>query len=150
WDLWQGTSANYAYNPAFLPSKWRGWYAFGNGALGDMGAHIFDFLSYALDLSVPTSIEAETSGVSPLAYPKSSKGIYEFPPRGPQPPVRLTWYDGGRTPPRPPELEANRPFGKEMSGCLVYGEKATIMLTDYSPRIIPESKMKEMQPTLPA
>jgi len=150
WDLWRGDSADYAYNPAYLPMVWRGWQAFGNGALGDMGCHIFDFVSYALDLSVPSSIEAQTSGVSPLAYPKSSTVVYEFPARGSQPPVRLTWYDGDRTPPRPPELEADRQFGGEMSGCLVYGDKATIKLTDYSPRIIPEAKMKELHATLPA
>ena len=37
-----------------------------------------------------------------------------------------------------------------MSGCLIYGDKATIMLHDYSPRVIPETKMNELQPSLPA
>ena len=57
WELWRGNAVDYAYSPAFLPGIWRGWCAFGNGALGDMGCHIFDFVSYALDLSVPSSIE---------------------------------------------------------------------------------------------
>jgi predicted dehydrogenase len=149
WPLWQGNSANYAYNHAFLPSVWRGWCAFGAGALGDMGTHIFDFVSYALDLSVPSSIEAQATGGTALSYPMSSKVIYEFPARAAKPPVRLTWYDGGELPPRPPELEPERKFGGEMSGCLIYGDKATILLTDYSPRIIPEAKMQALRESLP-
>lgn len=149
WDLWRGDAADYPYSPAFLPGVWRGWYAFGVGALGDMGCHIFDIVSFALDLSVPSSIEAEVGQVSPVSYPKSAKVVYEFPARGTQPPVRITWYEGGQTPPRPAELEPERRFGGEMSGCLITGDKAKILLTDYSPRIIPETKMQELRTALP-
>lgn len=149
WDLWRGGSADYPYSPEFLPGIWRGWSAFGEGALGDMGCHIFDFVFHALGLSMPSSIVGEASEVSPLTYPRSSKVVYEFPARGAQPAVRLTWYDGQRLPPRPPELEPDRPLGPFLSGCLFYGDKATILVKDYSPRIIPEAKMQELLSSLP-
>jgi len=149
WDLWQGGATKYKYNKAYLPSVWRGWYAFGNGALGDMGCHLFDLITCAMELPPPSSIIAETSGISSVAYPASSKVTYEFPARGSQPPVVLTWSEGGRMPPRPPELEPERKFGGAMIGAVLRGDKATMLITDYSPRIIPESKMRELQSSLP-
>jgi hypothetical protein len=65
-------------------------------------------------------------------------------------PLTLTWYDGGKLPARPKELEADRKL--PTSGYYMVGEKATILdTTDYclSPRIIPETKMREMHPLLP-
>ena len=35
WDLWLGTAPVRPYHPAYLPFKWRGWWDFGTGALGD-------------------------------------------------------------------------------------------------------------------
>ncbi|HBU58494.1 MAG TPA: oxidoreductase, partial [Verrucomicrobiales bacterium] len=37
WDLWLGPAPDRPYHPAYLPFKWRGWWDFGTGALGDMG-----------------------------------------------------------------------------------------------------------------
>ena len=42
WDLWLGPAKKIDYNPAYLPFNWRGWWAFGTGALGDMACHIMD------------------------------------------------------------------------------------------------------------
>ena len=39
WDLWLGPAPQRPYNPAYLPFKWRGWWDFGTGALGDIGCH---------------------------------------------------------------------------------------------------------------
>jgi len=42
WDLWLGPAAERPYNPAYVPFKWRGWWDFGTGALGDIGCHSID------------------------------------------------------------------------------------------------------------
>jgi hypothetical protein len=50
WDLWLGPAPARAYDPIYHPFKWRGWWDFGTGALGDMGCHIMDVPVLALGL----------------------------------------------------------------------------------------------------
>src|SRR5262249_1545302 len=40
WDLWLGPAPERPYSAAYHPFKWRGWWDFGTGALGDMGCHV--------------------------------------------------------------------------------------------------------------
>ncbi|MFZ9695323.1 MAG: Gfo/Idh/MocA family protein, partial [Chitinophagaceae bacterium] len=42
WNLWLGPAQKINYHPSYLPFNWRGWWAFGTGALGDMACHIMD------------------------------------------------------------------------------------------------------------
>ena len=37
WDIWLGPAADRPYSPAYCPTKWRGWWDFGTGALGGYG-----------------------------------------------------------------------------------------------------------------
>ena len=152
WELWLGRGPVNDYNKAYHPHDWRGWHAYGCGALGDMGCHIMDAAFWALDLEKvhPTSVEALTSGISDYSYPEWSRITYKFPARDKMPEVTLTWSDGGQKPERPRELEADRELA--IGGQLIVGEKATIYDgNDYcdSPRIIPEAKMRELIPHLP-
>ncbi len=144
WDLWLGPAPQRPYHQAYCPHKWRAWHDFGCGALGDMGCHILDGSFWALDLGAPVRIEAESSGVNAETYPKWSIVRYEFPARGDKPPVTLTWYDGGKMPPRPKELAPERRMGDAGGGALLYGDKGIIMTGTYGNgvRIIPEEKMK--------
>jgi len=73
-----------------------------------------------------------------------------FPARGEMPSVKLVRYDGGKRPPRPEELEADRRWPKR--GALYIGDQGTNLdATEKceSPRIIPESKMREFLPKRP-
>ena len=54
WDLWLGPAPQRPYHPAYLPFRWRGWWDFGTGALGDIGCHAFDPVFRALKLGPPT------------------------------------------------------------------------------------------------
>ena len=151
WKLWLGTSRFRPYSEQYHPWKWRGWWEFGNGALGDIGCHTMDATFYALDLGAPTSVQAETSPFTNETYPDWSIITYEFPARGSMPPFKMVWYDGGKLPERPKELEANREF-QTKRGYLLVGDKATIYNPNEKcegPRIIPESKMKVLTKKLP-
>jgi predicted dehydrogenase len=99
WDLWLGVAPKRPYNPAYLPFKWRGWWDFGTGAMGDMACHICDIAFWSLDLKNPTSIDCEVSALHAETAPLWSRIVWEFPARGALPPVRLYWYDGGQKPP---------------------------------------------------
>ncbi len=99
WDLWLGPAPARPYHSAYLPFKWRGWWDFGTGALGDIGCHTFDPVFRALKLGHPLSVEASSTRVNEETYPLASMVTYHFPARPPMPPVKLVWYDGGLRPP---------------------------------------------------
>jgi len=158
WDLWLGPAPTRPYNHVYLPFSWRGWADFGCGALGDMGCYSFDTLFRVLKLESPTSVEASTTDRYDETYPMASLIHFNFPARGDMPPVKFTWYDGGLRPPRPEELEDNRPFTMEgedgEEGLLFVGDKGKILcgFNGAKPRLIPDAKMKAFQPppkTLP-
>jgi len=89
WNLWLGVAKERAYDPAYLPFNWRGYWDFGTGALGDMGCHMMDGAYWALGLTQPTSLEATSSYQTDVSGPKASVVTYEFPARGRLPAV--TW-----------------------------------------------------------
>jgi predicted dehydrogenase len=97
WDLWLGPASERPYNHAYLPFVWRGWWAFGTGALGDMACHTMNLPYLALKLGSPTSLVAQSSPFNPEAgYPTWATVHYEFPARGDMPAVKLNWYEGHR------------------------------------------------------
>ena len=121
WDLWLGPAKRREYNACYVPFKWRGWWDFGTGALGDMACHIMDMPYWALDLGSPESVEAESGGMTNETGPDWSTITYQFPSRakvgggdsgasvGPvarveQPAVKFMWYDGIR------DGRANAPY----------------------------------------
>ncbi|MBN1845821.1 MAG: Gfo/Idh/MocA family oxidoreductase, partial [Sedimentisphaerales bacterium] len=141
WNLWLGPAPQRPYHPCYLPAEWRRWWDFGTGTLGDMGCHIFDPAFWALDLKYPTSVEATAGPFNSDTYPTALTVRYEFPARGDQPPVELTWFDGDNRSPRPAELEPQRELPSQ--GGLYYGEKGTLLYPHMgAPRLIPEERMK--------
>lgn len=137
WDLWLGPAPERPYHPAYVPFRWRGWWDFGTGALGDMGCHTANLPYMALKLTAPVAIEAEASAFNNETYPTWAIVRYEFPERNGMPPVRLTWYEGSRNGKR--VLPPNELFqGQKVSdsGCLMVGERGTLFSPDdYGARI---------------
>ncbi len=146
WDLWLGPAPSRPYNPAYLPFKWRGWWDFGTGALGDIGCHTMDPVFRALKLGAPITVQATSTRVNEESFPEGSMVTYQFPARSAQtqainrhirglsgaaagaiamPPCKLVWYDGGLRPPRPEGL----PDGNQMgaNGRMLVGEKGFIL-----------------------
>jgi len=126
WDLFIGPAPMRPYNPAYHPFRWRGWWDFGTGALGDIGCHSLDPVFRALKLKYPTSLQAVCTLVN-----------YEFPARENMPPVTLTWYDGGLRPMNIPELEEGMKMGT--GGTLYVGDKGKILDDKILPAKLRES-----------
>jgi len=145
WDLWLGPAPRRPYNPAYAPFRWRGWWDFGSGGLGDMGIHNLAPVFSALKLGAPDSVQASSTPVFPESVPLAAMVHYRFPARGDMPPVTLHWYDGGLLPERPAELGPNRPLDPE-DGIIFVGDKGKILVTGWGgehPMLLPESRDKE-------
>ncbi|MGD0499661.1 MAG: Gfo/Idh/MocA family oxidoreductase [Bryobacteraceae bacterium] len=111
WDAWLGIQEPRPYSSAYLPFNWRGWKDFGTGPIGDELIHTLGAPNLALRLTAPSSVEVtQQEGKNPYSYAKSTITKWEFPARGPMPPVTLYWYDastGARY--RPPALPEDEP-----------------------------------------
>jgi predicted dehydrogenase len=163
WDLYLGgIPEDIPYHPIYHPFNWRGWLDYGVGALGDMGAHLIDQPYWALGLTYPTSIEATSTPWGtmqlpeparltasgrprsiPVSYPMATTVHYEFAARGTQPPVKLSWYDGGLYPARPAALPDDVPL--KTNGVIFVGERGILMNDTYgqNPRLYPTSLMAD-------
>jgi predicted dehydrogenase len=153
WDLWLGPAPERPYHPAYHPFKWRGFWDFGTGALGDMGCHILDAAVWALELGAPDWVEAEAPPASEHAETAPAWSIvrYAFPPRGERPPVSLTWYDGGKLP--PPDLFDGHLPPKGSSGSLFVGSKGRLLARREQGRgylLLPERDFKDFEPPKPS
>lgn len=150
WDLWIGPAPMKSYSPAYHPCGWKGWRDFGTGALGAMGCFIMDPVFWALRLEEASffTVEAESTGVGSLTYPRASTIRYRFPARGDMPPVTVTWYDGGRKPPLPEGWPDNRQQPGS-NGIFVLGDTHTLTTDQatgtYTTRLVPESLMTSIK-----
>lgn len=106
WDSWLATASFHEYNKGYINGEWRSWYDFGNGALGDWGAHIFDTAHEFLKLGLPAEVEPLfLEGHSTFIFPQASTLAFRFPARGDMPPLELAWYDGKKNlPPLPDDI----------------------------------------------
>ena len=156
WDLWLGPASERPYHPAYHPYNWRGWRDFGTGALGAIGCHVMDGAFWALKLAEAATftVEPDSTGLTADSYPRASTVRYHFGARGDMPPVTLTWYDGGRRPPRPEELPDTRQFIGS-NGTIFVGEKGKLTFGALTagtspgqagPRFIPESLAQSYRP----
>ncbi|MFZ1534152.1 MAG: gfo/Idh/MocA family oxidoreductase, partial [Chitinophagaceae bacterium] len=154
WNLWLGPAKQIDYNPAYLPFNWRGWWAFGTGALGDMACHIMDPVFRILPILYPESAECSVGIVwkemwndtqNPDACPPSSIIHLSYPRTDGKGKIKVSWHDGGLLPARPPELLPEEPFGNWDGGVLFIGTKGKLLLDCYgeNPRLLPTKLMKE-------
>lgn len=135
YDVWLGPASQKPYHPDVLHFNWRGLWDYGTGAMGDMGAHIFDAPIWALNLGMPVKLQATSTPYSDDYLPQSESVQYEFAARGYMPPVKVTWCDGGIRPPRPEALEP----GRRVADAVYYGDKGIIMHGSHgaNPQLVP-------------
>ncbi|MEK6236041.1 MAG: Gfo/Idh/MocA family oxidoreductase, partial [Planctomycetales bacterium] len=148
WDLWLGVAAERPYvKETYHPFKWRGWYDFGAGALGDMGCHIIDPVVWALELGPPTSVGYEGPEPNKETFPAWEVLNYEFPGTKftADKTFRATWRDGGKL---PPEKLALLPKGQSLpaNGTLFVGEKGTVVTPHGKPpKLFPQEKFADFE-----
>ncbi len=147
WDQFIGPAPWRPYHSAYHPFKWRGWWDFGTGALGDMGCHTANMAFMACKLKYPTKVKAISGEVNSETYPAWASVEYDFPAREKMPACKFYWYEG-----KLPNGEKNLPpkalFNGENppgSGSLIVGTEGIL----YSPndygskfKIFPKNKTK--------
>lgn len=156
WNLWLGPAKQIDYNPAYVPFNWRGWWAFGTGALGDMACHIMDPIYRILPILYPESVECSVSSryekmwveaSYPDSCPPSSIIHLSYPRNDGKGTIKVTWMDGGLLPERPDELLPEEPMGNGDGGVLFVGSKGKLLFDCYgaNPRLLPTKLMNEVK-----
>jgi len=151
WDLWHGPVAMKDYSQHYVPTRWRGWWDYGCGALGDIGCHTFDAPFWALDLGMPTRVEVQRKEPpGPGFIPMGSVITYHFPARGKKPPVVMKWFEKGYPVPAPKRWDKGKklPSG---GGMYMEGTKDTIYHSGMRPgsvQLTPNARFMEMKPEL--
>ena len=141
WDLFTGPAKFVPYNAIYHPWNWRGWWAYGTGALGDMACHIMHPIFKGLQLGYPTKVQGSSTLLLIDCAPTAQAVRYTFPARNIPgikkvkfPEVEVFWYDGGIKPVMP----AGWPEGKDMNdaggACIFYGTKDTLVCGCYGVR----------------
>jgi predicted dehydrogenase len=152
WDGWHAARPVNPFSKRLHPENWRGWFAYGNGALGDWGAHIIDTAHRFLRLGLPHTVEAvRCDGPSEFIFPQASTLRFDFASRPGMPPVEVFWHDGvDNVPPLPAELEAGGPL-TEKNGKFIYSRALTFRGGTHGDtlRVVPEDRMREMSILLP-
>jgi predicted dehydrogenase len=154
WDLWCGPAEKRPYHSSIAPVRWRGWWNYGNGMLGDWACHTLDAPFWALELGAPSSVEAKISEHSDEISPRTAVVTYKFPARGKRPPVTLTWHEGNGMKPRVPknwEDDPKKP-GLPERGMFMAGEKNTLFSPigrPNSPRLLRTAIMEEFKKNRP-
>ncbi len=144
WDNWIGPAQWVDYHPLYHPFKWRGWWNFGTGALGDMACHLIDPPFRVLGLGYPTEVESSVGAIFsrdwvpdylPESCPPSSRTQLKFPASDKNPvEVKMDWTDGGLRPFHPELIPADHPIGDDDSanGVIMMGEKGIMTCGTYA------------------
>jgi hypothetical protein len=165
WDTWLTTATFKAYNKGYINGDWRSWFEFGNGALGDWGAHLIDTAHQFLELGLPTEVNPSfMQGHSPFIFPQESTLVFKFPKRNKKPACELTWYEGFNNQPKHPDYYGEPVRAKDIPpptagnintkrypGKVIYAKDLTFKGGSHSAalEIIPEQKAKDMASSLP-
>jgi len=148
WNLWLGPAAERPYSEGVHPFAWRKFWEYGTGALGDFGCHYIDLCHWALDLRAPTAVAAEGPSVDSVSCPEWCIARYEYPARGNQPPVKLTWYDSGKQPELADtiKLDGKRLGDVFKSAQLFIGSKGMLVSNYTQHRLLPADKFQGFTP----
>jgi hypothetical protein len=100
----------------------------------------------ALELTAPTSIEADAPKLNAHTWARRSKVRYEFPgtARTAGETIHVTWYDGEDHKPERDGLGLPESYKLPHAGSVFVGEKGSMVLPHWSqPRLFPEEKFAD-------
>lgn len=143
WPEFLGRAKTRPFSAAYHPFKWRGFWDFGTGALGDMACHTVNMPFMALNLRDPISVQATSAGHKGVVYPAWSVINFDFPALDGRPALKFFWYDGGKKA-DVALLKGMKKKGKDEletisgSGCIIVGDKDTM----YAPGDYAENEIR--------
>ena len=127
WNLWLGVAPKRPFKAnVYHAFKWRGWFDFGTGAMGDIACHAMSFFWRGLDLRDVVSVETvKTTETFAETYPKATTVKVTVTSGRQSKPVDIYWYDGKTCP--PPETCRRLTNGKleKFGGTLIAGTEGT-------------------------
>jgi hypothetical protein len=163
WDLWLGPAAARPYHREWLQRHL--WREFGTCQLGNWASHSANLGFMALKVhelwlaEAPKDprpilrIEAKSSGVNRLSFPRWEIVKWEVPARAEFPPITITWYNGEA----PGVKELLAPVVKDapakdknnwhFAGTLIVGTKGSIHTTGHNMwfHLLPEDRFRGVQ-----
>ncbi len=162
WDLWLGPAAQRPYHPDWM--KRNLWRDFGTCQLGNWASHTANLAFMALRVHELWSggangdnpvlrVEARTSGINRLSFPRWEIVKWRIPARANLGPITFTWYNGG-APGRRDLVEALEKVaaekdrrGIDFAGALIVGEKGRVHTTGHNAtfRLLPEGQFQDVQ-----
>ena len=111
WDSWLATASYHDYSKDYVNGEWRSWYDFGNGCLGDWGAHLIDTVHEFCHLGLPREIRVSNmSGHNGFVFPMQDTLTFKFDD------FDIEWYEGRDNLPDVPwnVVDANSGRGKSV------------------------------------
>ncbi len=162
WDLWLGPAAARPYNRQWMQRHL--WREFGTCQLGNWGSHSANLGFMALKVhelwlgepagAKPTlRIEAKSSGVNRLSFPKWEVVTWDVPARAEFPPIKIVWHNGG-TPgigdllgPLMKECPPQQQGMWRFAGTLIVGTKGKLHTTGHNMwfHLLPEDRFAGVQ-----
>ncbi|MFW6107146.1 MAG: Gfo/Idh/MocA family protein [bacterium] len=163
WDLWLGPAKDRPFHTQWL--RWHAWRDFATGQLGNWASHSANLAFMALKVdslwhAEPEAkprlrIQAKTNHINPVSFPRWEIITWDIPARADLPPIRFTWYNGGRGPGVRQAIEekfgeklhwgdAGPPEWRDHAGALILGTKGRLHATGHNAtiRLLPEEDFK--------
>jgi len=130
WDCWLGVAPERPFKKDVYHSfKWRGWFDFGTGAMGDIACHSMSFFFRALQLGeVLTAETIKTTETFKETYPAATTVKVTIRSARQKNPVSIYWYDGKTKPDNDVCPQAVATWGgMPLGGVLIIGDKGMYM-----------------------
>ena len=99
WEVWCNAAPYHDFSKDLAYGEWRCWYDYGNGCMGDWGAHILDCVHrFTLRGALPTEVSiSNVTGWNQFVFPIQDTLTMKFDD------VTLEWYEGLDNKPPLPE-----------------------------------------------
>ena len=106
WECWLSSAPRHDYSKDLVVGEWRCWFDYGNGCMGDWGAHILDtFHRFSLGGELPVEVSIEDlAGWNPFVFPMQDTLYMKFPKSANHAhDVTLEWREGLKNLPKLPK-----------------------------------------------
>ena len=127
WDLWLGVAPARPFKRDVYHSfKWRGWFDFGTGAIGDISCHSMSAFWRGLALRTPVAVETlKSTPKFAETFPAATTVKLTVTRDGQTAPVDIFWYDGNTRPDAETSRRISNGRSDSMGGTTIVGTKGT-------------------------